>query len=61
MEVPVGEAAAVEMDDFVDAVGELVAAVLDVHAGLVLRQVGPVDVGDPAHAMRPMMAPGRRS
>jgi hypothetical protein len=30
--------------DFVDAVGELIAAVLDVNAGIAMGDVAPVDI-----------------
>jgi len=36
-------------DDLVDAVGELVAAVLDMHRRLAMRQVLAGDIGDARH------------
>lgn len=35
--------------DFIDAVGKLVAPVLDVNHGAAVRQVAAVDIGDPGH------------
>ena len=45
----VDHAAAPDFADFVDAVGELVAAVLDMDPGRVPRQVAAVHVGDAGH------------
>ena len=45
----VDQAAAPHLADFVDAVGELVAAVLDMDAGVRERQIAAVDIGDAGH------------
>ena len=45
----VDQPAAEHGDDLVDPVGELVAAVLDMHRGAAMRLVAAVDVGDARH------------
>jgi hypothetical protein len=46
----VDEVPAPNLADFVNAVGELKAAVLDGHSGRGVRQITAVDVGDVGHA-----------
>ncbi len=46
MALRVGELAAEHRPDLVDPVGQLVAAVLDMHAGLGMGHEATVDVGD---------------
>ena len=55
----VDQPAAAHLADLVDAVGKLVAPVLDVHHGVGVRQVAAVDVGDPRHR-RPFNPANRR-
>ena len=45
----VDEAAVPHLADFIDAVGELIAAVLDMDRGVAHRQIAAVDVGDAGH------------
>ena len=45
----VDQAAAPHLADFVDAVGELVAAILDMDHGVAQRQIAAVDIGDAGH------------
>ena len=51
IEVPplVNQPATAHLADFVDCVGELVAAILDVDLGIAKWQITAVDVGDPRH------------
>ena len=51
MSVLVDKAPGVYVQDLVYAVAELVAAILDVHGRVPLRQVAAVYVRDPAHAV----------
>jgi len=60
VQVLVDELSIVEVHDLIDAIGELVAAVLDVHRGLPLRQVAAIDIGDAAHGTMPRSADGMR-
>ena len=41
------------VDDLVDAVAELVAAILDMHRGLAVSTIAAVDIGDARHASAP--------
>ena len=45
----VDEAPSPHLADFVNAVGELIAAILDMDLGVAERQVAAVDVSDPGH------------
>ena len=45
----VDQAAAPHLADFIDAVGELIAAILDVDLGVAERQIAAVDVSDAGH------------
>ena len=45
----VDQLAAPHLADFIDAVGELIAAILDVDARMRERQVAAVDIGDAGH------------
>ena len=47
----IGEPAAMEMDDFIDAVAELEAAILDPHLGGGQREIATVHIGDAAHSL----------
>ena len=51
LDVPplVDEAPAPHLADFIDAVGELIAAILDMDLGVAHRQIAAVDVGDAGH------------
>ena len=45
--------AAVQIQHFIDPVGELIAAVFYVNAGPGVGKVEPVDIGDATHRVRP--------
>src|SRR5208282_1226068 len=49
MAVGVVQAAAAHRPDLIDAIGELEAAILHVHAGLRERDEAAVHIGDPRH------------
>jgi hypothetical protein len=42
----IDELAAPHLAHFVDAVGELIAAILDMNAGFAMRHVAAVDIGN---------------
>src|SRR5260370_34595591 len=42
----VDQRAAADGDDLVDGIGELEAAILDMHARRTVRNIAPVDIGD---------------
>ena len=48
----IDQAPAPHLADFIDAVGELIAAVLDGDLGVVARQIAAVDVCDAGHGDR---------
>src|SRR5215469_5499003 len=58
----VDEMAANDSDDLIDPVAELVAAILDMHSRLPMRQVLAGDVGDAGHRRLslPLRPSGRR-
>jgi len=47
----VDQPATAHLADFIDAVGELIAAVLDVHRCRAMRQIAAVDEGDAGHEL----------
>jgi len=49
MTLLVDEAASPHLADFIDAVGKLVAAILDMDLGIAQREVAAVDVSNPGH------------
>jgi hypothetical protein len=49
----VDEVAALDLDDLVDRIGELKAAILNVNRGVSVRQVSAIDVDDAGHAASP--------
>jgi hypothetical protein len=57
----VDQAGAMDVHDLVDAVAELVAAILDVHGGVGVRHVTAVDVGDAGHEVEVMEGKARGS
>ena len=50
----VDQAAIADMDHFIDAVGELIAAVVDVDLCLGVRKIPPVHIGNARHRCRPV-------
>lgn len=55
VQILIEEAAAREVENLVDAIRELIAAILHVHACLGLRKVAAVDVCDTAHEENSIM------
>src|SRR5260370_3395256 len=49
----VDQRAAADGDDLVDGIGELEAAILDMHARRTVRNIAPVDIGDAGHRPSP--------
>ena len=47
----VDQAASPHLADFVDAVGELVAAILDMNRRVAMRQIASVHIGDARHVI----------
>ena len=52
MAVCIDAAAVIHLHDFLDPVGELVAAIVDIRRRLALPKIAIIDVGDAAHARR---------
>src|SRR5262249_32626595 len=57
----VHHAARTDFADLVDAVGELIAAILDMHHRSMARQVAAVDVSDAGHVEVPRYGIAKRS
>src|SRR5262245_44992450 len=53
MPLLVQKPAATHREHFVDRVGELQPAVLDVHRGARMREIAPIDIGDPPAGIFP--------
>src|SRR5258706_2742322 len=53
MALLVEELALAHGKDFIDRVGELQATVLDVNRGARMRQIAPIDIGDPPAGIFP--------
>ena len=49
----VDEAPVLDGDDFIDPVGELKAAILDMHRGFAVRKITAIDIGDTRHGCQP--------